>query len=81
MCWSGEDRPELCNHQLLQHWSKWDDSVPEDFEMNAITVSELDYLLALAKNQAVFAPPGMKEYNPKNIKSTTRFTFLVTEED
>lgn len=48
LCWSGDDNPELCNHQLLRHLSTWADNVPVDFEMNALSIPEVEYLLQVA---------------------------------
>lgn len=51
LCWSDGEYPELCNHQLLNHLSLLDETVPEDFVMNAISANEIGHLLATAKSR------------------------------
>ena len=41
LCWSRGEYPELCNHQLLNHFSNQNEEIPEDYVMNAITVNEI----------------------------------------
>jgi hypothetical protein len=73
LCWESEERPELCNHQLLNHLYLRDDLVPTDFKMAALTIMEVKQLLDDAN-------AGQTTLQPASIKGA-RFDFLMPKDE
>jgi hypothetical protein len=61
--------------------SSWEEQVPDDFEMNAISIGELKYILDVANSRRLTNMNGGEDFDLKKIKYSLRLDIIYTDSD